>query len=556
MIFAASALGQVAFGGTSAGASVDFLELSATIACALDIGGNLSIANAPIGISYFPPTVDTPSNLFIAANNKSALTTTALTTSDLLLTVADATGWPGSGVVTLDLALAAARTATSSEIVYYIGRSGNVLTLQDRGEAGTTAKAWPVGSSAEMRNTAEHHNLLASSIISLQTVAETKANVTDVDTALDTKADAVDVAAIQAELDGAVGAGALVRQTAVDPSGGGDLYYAADHGITPANADNTAALQALIDSITALERNAVIIFEEEGPYIFAGPVQDIMRSNCIIQFPSVTILSKQFCISLRGGAGRVPFSPSSYSAMPLMAGTKIKCTTNTGSPQLTRPAFIGGIGVVGELNDNTFVIVGFENIIFLMPPNPVLTCLNLEYFTNTFFKDCAVIAGNSQNILDKPEPTTSTSFGVVQPRASSGINQRVEGVLNIMGFYNAIRVGEGAMINDLGIWASINGIVYDTSFGCSRIFRVISGWNKTVINVIGLHPMIIDELDSERWVDPAWYTFVCDVNDPNNFATGEIRFRTVVPYVGHVPGLFTVVGGANLYYRETGVAPA
>lgn len=84
--------------------------------------------------------------------------------------------------MTLDVP--AGRTNTSSEIVYFDDRTGNVLTLTERGRGGTTAKAWAAGISAEMRVTAEHHNLLANGIIAVETKLETKADIDAVLTSL------------------------------------------------------------------------------------------------------------------------------------------------------------------------------------------------------------------------------------------------------------------------------------------------------------------------------------------------------------------------------------
>jgi hypothetical protein len=563
MVLAATALGQVPCGGASHAISANFVGLSVSIAASLSIQCALTFGNAPIGVSYFPSALDAPSNLFTAANNKAALTTAELSTSALALTVNDASTWPASGVITLDHALAAARTPTSSEIIYYEARTGNILTLQARAEDGTTAKLWPVGSSVEMRHVAKHHNLLASTIVAIEAAVFDRApidhehaidDVTGLQPALDAKGDASDVAAIQSELNFAVGTGVLVRQSAVDPTAG-DLYYASQYGIVPDSEDNTDALQALLNTIALLERNAVIVFEDTGPYEFGGLVQDATRSNCIIKFPTVGILGQQYTITLRGGQGRMTFSPSAYSTIPLPAGTRIRCSTNSGGA--AGPAFIGGIGPIGDnVNDNTFCCAGFENLIFLMPQNPALTCLNLDYFTNTFFKDCCVIAGNSQAVFETIAPTTATSYGVKQPRFNSGINQRVEGVLNILGFYNGIRVGEGALIQDLGVWSCRNGMVYDDSHGNSRIMRVIIGWCPTSIQINAEHPLIIDEYDCERWTAAAWYTFVRDINDPTNVGRGELRYRTVIAGVGHSPGTFTVNGAANIYIREMGTAPA
>ena len=336
----------------------------------------------------------------------------------------------------------------------------------------------------------------------------------------------------------------------------GDVYYASDHGIVPASADNSVALQTLIDTIAALERNATILFEEEGPYIFAGALKDTARTNCVIRFPEVDINSKQYTIRLKGGAGPPAFSPSAFETVPLPAGTQIKCTTNTGAG--TRPAFIGGMGPVGgNANETSYMVPSFEDLTFLMPRNPVLSCINLNNYTNTsFIGMCAVIAGSTQSVFDAEEPTTSTSFGVIHPQPGSGVLQLVDGSLNILGFYNGMLVGENAYIKIVGLFSCKNGIVYQGAFGTSRISRFQVGWCPTAISVQGGHVLIIDEMITERWLFGGWYNFVRDIDDPLNAGMGEIRWVTNAASFGALQGIFTVNGAANIYLREFGISPA
>jgi hypothetical protein len=135
---------------------------------------------AAVGHRTYPPVVNVQSNLFVAANNKKTTLATSLAIDGMSLTLTDASTWPTSGAVTLDVP-STSRTNTSSEIMYFNGRTGNVLTLTERAQGGTTARAWASGQSAEMRMTAEHHNILADAIIAVETEIETKA---DLDTAL------------------------------------------------------------------------------------------------------------------------------------------------------------------------------------------------------------------------------------------------------------------------------------------------------------------------------------------------------------------------------------
>jgi hypothetical protein len=177
MLLGAATLGAISLGSAAAyGPALPYIDLAASIALSMSISVALDIEQqipAP-GTPTYPPTINLPSNFLIAANNKKTTLAQPLAIDTLVLTLTDAFTWPTSGAVTLDLV--SGRSNTSSEIVYFNDRDGNVLTLASRAEGGTTAKAWPIGMSAEMRITAEHHNLLASGIIAVETKLETKAD--------------------------------------------------------------------------------------------------------------------------------------------------------------------------------------------------------------------------------------------------------------------------------------------------------------------------------------------------------------------------------------------
>lgn len=329
-----------------------------------------------------------------------------------------------------------------------------------------------------------------------------------------------------------------------------DWYNVLDYGLVGDGAtDNTAALQGIIDRIAVAQRNSVIFFPDEGPYLIAGPLQDTARSNCQVRFPSVGINAKQYTITLKG-CSRPTFSPSAYSSVPLPAGTRIKSTLTAGGG--TSPSVFGGLGPAGGDNfECSYMVPGFEDIIIQTAPDPKITAVDFYHFTNTYFRDVSVIAGNSQSVLDSIEPTTPSSYGVRQPTHSSGINQRVEGTLQILGFYNGIHVGEGAIINDLGLWSCMYALNYEFAPGQSFINRCIIGWCPNTIRVSGQHCMRIAELDIERWVPgkggahPAWYSHVTDFIDPGDVAMGKVVYRTVIANVAYCPGAFSFGSGGT-----------
>ena len=207
MMLAAAALGAIGLGATG-GTSVDMpivsiaasIAMQSALACAVDVTTQDELVE--VGVVQFPAAVDSAKSYFLVSNNARALLASPITASDLSVTLAgDLSKFKSSGALTLDLPLAILRTASSSEVVYYSGKAGQVLTLTARAQDGTTAKEWAQGSAIESRIIERHHEIHTEALIAVET--EVLANKA----LLDGKADAVhshaiaDVSNLQASLD-------------------------------------------------------------------------------------------------------------------------------------------------------------------------------------------------------------------------------------------------------------------------------------------------------------------------------------------------------------------
>ena len=149
-------------------------------------------------------------------------------------------------------------------------------------------------------------------------------------------------------------------QTHHSPAGFNDWYNVKDYGLAGDGVtDDTASLQSIIDRIAVTQRNSVIYFPDEGPYLIAGPLLE--RDNCQVRFPKVGLNGKQYTLTLKG-CNRPTFSPSAYATVPLPAGTRI--VSNLASGGGDNPSLFGGRGVV---HDNRFecsyMTPGFEGVL-------------------------------------------------------------------------------------------------------------------------------------------------------------------------------------------------
>lgn len=334
------------------------------------------------------------------------------------------------------------------------------------------------------------------------------------------------------------------------------VYNVKDYGLRgDGRTDDTAALQVLIDRIASAQKNAVIYFPDEGPYLLDGPFQDPSRSNCVIKLPAVGISEKYYTVTLRGFSTPT-FSPSAFSTQPLPSATVLKSTKNELSGNM--PCLFGGAGPAGGDNfECSYVGVGFENLIVQLPPNPQLTAINLDHYTASYFRNAAVLAP-SLCVMHTVEPLQPTSFGVIQPHFSSGVFQRVEELLVIVGFYNGIRIGENCCAEFIEVYSCRNAAVFDFSHGVSRIERLTAGWCKHHLVFRETHATQIGLLNTERWdpsvpgIKPAWYDFVADISDPGDIGRGEVTYQSARANVGYYPRQITVEGGKKLSIRELG----
>lgn len=110
-------------------------------------------------MANYPGSLSTNANLYIAVNGLQTTLAASCTSGDTTLTLTSTTGFPTTGLVTID----------NTEVVSYTGISGATLTGCTRGADGTTAAAHPIGVTVGLTVVAAHHNLLKDEIIAIET---------------------------------------------------------------------------------------------------------------------------------------------------------------------------------------------------------------------------------------------------------------------------------------------------------------------------------------------------------------------------------------------------
>jgi hypothetical protein len=143
-------------------------------------------------MANWPTSVSTNAQLYIAANDKSTALTVAMTNSDTTATVGSTTGFPSTGLISID-----------TEIIAYTGLTATTFTGLTRGQDGTTAASHLLGASVDHNVVAAHHNVLKDEIIALESslnLTASKAAVTDASGRITTSATtASELAALNAK---------------------------------------------------------------------------------------------------------------------------------------------------------------------------------------------------------------------------------------------------------------------------------------------------------------------------------------------------------------------
>ena len=527
-----STLGQITLASLAAsGASLNFVECSASVEASLTMSLSLTLSTLPqdVGASTYPTQVDLPSNLFVAANNVRTTLASALTISGTSLTLTDASRFPGSGAITLDLATISARTLTSSEIIYFNSKSGNVLTIQERGADGTTAKAWEAGMSAEMRSTAHHHNLLASTIIAIETE-------------VDTKADSGHVHDDNLSLSGGTLTGPLVlsgppaiplhavTKAYVDGTSSGDsflgwfnvkAYGLVGNGTT----DDTVAFQNLINLVVTAGGGR--IYFPRGTYLIAGPLQDTGGGNAQILLPVRNDADPPLVLEFIGET-----TPPTWlweGGPPTGAGFSVIKSTLTGGSGTA--ALIGGARhPLSELSN--MIMPNFRDLIFETPPNPSFTVLNLIEQTGNRIERVLIHDGSITESQD--EPTNANAYGVKLPPTNHSSRIWLDN-LHVVGFYTGVKFGEltqGSFIAQ-GCKRAVElpfahhpcTMEFLGIYGCQYgIYATDAGERAMYVELLSLQ-------DDTGYAQP-WQSPIADIYDPSNLIRGRFNWYNVRAGIG------------------------
>jgi hypothetical protein len=113
-------------------------------------------------MAFWPSSVATNANLYVAVNSLQTTLSTGINSGDTSIILASATGFPVAGAVVI-----------GNEVIFYTGVSGSTLTGCTRGADGTTAAAHSTGVPVGAAIVAFHHNGMKDEVIAIESYLDT-----------------------------------------------------------------------------------------------------------------------------------------------------------------------------------------------------------------------------------------------------------------------------------------------------------------------------------------------------------------------------------------------
>lgn len=124
-------------------------------------------------LSVFPEAIDSYDTLYFAKNNSETILSQALNYGSDLIIVDDATSFPESGILRINLE---DKYATFPEYIFYQKRTSQTFSSLIRGFCGSRQTNWTVGSQVIGGVFADHHNSIKDAVIKMENTLGTIEN--------------------------------------------------------------------------------------------------------------------------------------------------------------------------------------------------------------------------------------------------------------------------------------------------------------------------------------------------------------------------------------------
>lgn len=317
-------------------------------------------------------------------------------------------------------------------------------------------------------------------------------------------------------------------------------FNALENGLTGDGVtDDTAALQALINTISVSGKDATIFFPA-GIYIIGGALQDVALSNSQIVLPKISKADGMRTLRFLGA------SPAAQS-WPTDSGSILNSTLAAGNGSIIGVRCNWGGATTNALlevqNAMTFLTFVTENMTVRAVANPTLSGVDHRFIHRPVMRHCRI---DVEGITTGPgsitpdvfcaEPTTAASYGLLTPIGGVPSIAIYED-LTVMGYYNGMRWGELVTANNLLFGGLKLGIEFTAGGHPSYAGKLLFVTCKELMRATGHDPFVVNpsidtnivhiqQLDYENSSGlMPWSTTTDHVNDPNNFLRGDIKWQ-------------------------------
>lgn len=320
-------------------------------------------------------------------------------------------------------------------------------------------------------------------------------------------------------------AGCWVRMLGIDLHWNLKWFGAKGDGVT----NDTAKIQAAIDLANFM--NGASIFAPGGIYQMTSAQVDGPGSTgatAQVLWPDRDETDGVIAIEIVGECPPPTYDSTAGGLTVHTSGTIFRSTAVTG-------AVFGGDGTIAVYNQTALKPI-LRNFTVRVPDNPATTPIHLGYCSHAQVEDVRCDTGTETQ--DITEPSNANGKGIVMPFINNGNQSLMKGCITVAGFYDGYWLGEHTVFENLIAFGCLSGAVFTGNnfpvvgayllyANCPTGLRFASAISTVKIDCLALEHYDENPANVQAWMLPQ-----NDIDDPNNYARGEVNFHSVLQGVG------------------------
>lgn len=297
--------------------------------------------------------------------------------------------------------------------------------------------------------------------------------------------------------------------------------------------DQSLVLQGALQTIA--DAGGGKLYCPPGVYKISHALQDASVSNAQVILPSIGnghvfgATSAQVCLVIEGA---LPAPTDGVSTASPAAGYTYFTSTLTGAA-LTA-CMIGHPFTGAAITNSNNLQTVWRNLIFQMPSNPTLSCLNLGNGNDCQIDGVMIFTGNTpQN--DVVQPTHNNAAGIILPYNNTASMPSVRNSI-VFGMYYGVLISELAQVESLVCWSCYVGVLIYGSYHANRIGFLgtyecpygIKSAPGTIPTHGGIYLTIqLWDIENSNGSYQSWQDSVYNVDDSGNDIHGSFGWHAV-----------------------------